>query len=408
MDEREQRGQVIATTKKLRRKGDLWIVPSQGSGGTYVVDPTEQHGATCSCPDFETRREKCKHVFAVEFTIQRETVGADGSSVTEAFRFTYRQEWPAYNAAQTHEKEHVAAFLHGLCAAIDNPPQQGRGRPRLPLSDAVFCAVMKVYGGTSGRRASVDMRDYATKGYIDKAPHYNSIFNILESPALTPILKTMIEESARPLRLVESDFAVDSSGFSTTVYARWFDHKYGREKVANEWVKAHIMIGVKTNVVTSAEVTAAYQHDYAHLQPLLARTTKSFNVAAVSADKAYLGHDNLDAIVGAGAFPLIPFKSNSTRYGMNSHSKESRALWRRMHDFFTHNREEFLQHYHKRSNVETTFHMIKSKFGSRVRSKTPVAQTNEVLCKVLCHNLCCLVSAFYELGIEATFWGVAS
>lgn len=82
----------------------------------------------------------------------------------------------------------------------------------------------------------------------------------------------------------------------------------------------------------------------------------------------------------------------------------SRQLWLRAYDFFIHNREEFLQHYHARSNAETTFHMIKAKFGHRVRSKSPIAQTNEILAKVLCHNLCCLVSAFYELGIEATFW----
>ncbi len=54
--------------------------------------------------------------------------------------------------------------------------------------------------------------------------------------------------------------------------------------------------------------------------------------------------------------------------------------------------------------METTFHMIKAKFGARIRSKTPVAQVNEVLCKVLCHNLCVLVQSAYELGIEATFW----
>lgn len=48
--------------------------------------------------------------------------------------------------------------------------------------------------------------------------------------------------------------------------------------------------------------------------------------------------------------------------------------------------------------------MIKSKFGNRVRSKTAVAQMDEVLCKVLCHNLRVLVQSAYELGVEAAFW----
>ena len=68
------------------------------------------------------------------------------------------------------------------------------------------------------------------------------------------------------------------------------------------------------------------------------------------------------------------------------------------------NRENFLQHYHKRSNVETVFSMIKAKFGSSVRAKSPIAQVNEVLCKVLCHNICVLIQSIYELGLEPTFW----
>lgn len=49
--------------------------------------------------------------------------------------------------------------------------------------------------------------------------------------------------------------------------------------------------------------------------------------------------------------------------------------------------------------------MIKAKFRDHVRSKTDVAMQNEVLCKILCHNICCLIQAMYELGIEPTFWG---
>ena len=38
-----------------------------------------------------------------------------------------------------------------------------------------------------------------------------------------------------------------------------------------------------------------------------------------------------------------------------------------------------------------------------VRSKTPVAQVNEVLVKILCHNICVLIQSVYELGIKPIF-----
>jgi transposase len=63
-----------------------------------------------------------------------------------------------------------------------------------------------------------------------------------------------------------------------------------------------------------------------------------------------------------------------------------------------------MAHYHKRSNVETTFGMIKAKFGGFVRSKLPVAQVNEVLCKILYHNICCLIQSMCELGVEPEFF----
>ena len=66
-----------------------------------------------------------------------------------------------------------------------------------------------------------------------------------------------------------------------------------------------------------------------------------------------------------GAEAYIPFKSNSL--------PRSDRLWNKAFHYYNFNREEFLEHYHKRSNMEPTFHMIKSKFGGSVRTKTPVA-----------------------------------
>ncbi len=156
------------------------------------------------------------------------------------------------------------------------------------------------------------------------------------------------------------------------------------------------LVGVTTNIVTSVEITDRNANDSPHL-PALARTTaKRFGMDEVSADKGYISSKNLEAIAALGATPYIPFKVNTTGEGPE--------LWRRMYHYYQFNRETFLQHYHKRSNVETTFSMIKGRFGDALRSKTDTAQVNEALCKVLCHNICVLVGSIYELGIEPTFW----
>jgi hypothetical protein len=48
--------------------------------------------------------------------------------------------------------------------------------------------------------------------------------------------------------------------------------------------------------------------------------------------------------------------------------------------------------------------MVKSKFGGYVCSKTPTAMTNEVLCKVLAHNICVVIQSIYELGTAPDFF----
>ena len=44
--------------------------------------------------------------------------------------------------------------------------------------------------------------------------------------------------------------------------------------------------------------------------------------------------------------------------------------------------------------------------GDGVRSRCEVAMKNEVLCKLVAHNICCLIMSQLELGIEVEFWGV--
>jgi transposase len=396
MDARQEKGLVFSKDKRIKQiVGGTWAVPSQSTDTAYLVNTG---AATCTCPDFELRRQRCKHLWAVELVRTVETA-ADGSQVvTESIkvtRQTYTQNWPAYNAAQTAEKATVQVLLRGLCDAIETPAHAGRGPKPIPMSDVVFGLVSKVYTTVSGRRASTDIKACETAGHISRAAAYNTLFTHLAKPEMTGILTRLIEQSAAPLAGVETDFAIDSTGFGTAIYRRWYDAKYGREMKESTWLKAHACVGVVTNIVTAVTVTDSNGADYPQLPALVETTGQRFTMAEVSADKAYLGNTNLTAIEAAGAVPFIPFKTNSKQAGS--------PAWRRMHAMFVLREEDFLAAYHKRSNVETTFSAIKRKFGGAVRSKTFTAQRNEILCKVLCHNLSVLVHAIHELGIDPTF-----
>lgn len=398
---REEKGRQIARTAKIKKVGGRWSVPSQSSiAAAYLVDLVDE---TCTCKDHELRgrgsaKVRCKHQEAVLFQIAwSQTVDTDGT-VTETLTVKRTQtprNWPAYHESQVNEKAHVERLLSGLCDGIVQPPQ-AMGRPRNLLRDEVYALVHKVYTGMSGRRAQEDLKRCAERGYVTSALSYNSMFRAMEDPALTPILRTLIEEAALPLRDFESQFSPDSTGFSTITYGpRYFDHKHGKVKADHPFVKFHAFTGNLTNVIVNARVTDGA--DCPQLPGMLDEAVaRGFQIEQVSADKGYLSKVNVKAIRAVGAQPFIPFKINSTGKGP--------AEWREMFAFFMLKQPEFLAHYHRRSNVESTFWMVKSKFGSSVRSKLPTAMANECYAKAVCHNLACLVTSMYESGLKPTFF----
>jgi transposase len=416
---RRQRGQAIATICRIVPDGkdNRYRVPSQQGNGSYLVSIDRKKGPDwrCDCKDFETRGEPCKHVYAVKLVIDREKNGqapspekttltvelkTELSAQASAKKPTYKQKWPAYNLAQTTEKHRFQELLRDLCKGVQEPPRkQGikpGGRIRLSRADMIFAIAFKVYSTVSTRRFMCDLEDARERGYIDKTPHYNSIFNYLEDPELTPVLVSLVAESALPLRAVEVDFAVDSSGFTSSRFTRWFDQKYGVVRTAHTWVKVHLICGVKTNVVSAIKVGGKHDNDCPGLIPLVTETAKGFTINEVAADKQYLSYDNMDAVANLGGTPFIAFKEHATGWKGGTYAK--------MFHYYSLKKEEFFNHYHKRSNVESTFSMIKAKFGDHVRSKSDAAMINEALCKVLCHNVVVLIQSACELGIEATFW----
>jgi len=397
--ERKQRGIEIAKTEKIENKNGIWFVPSASNPHKTYEVVLGIDGAKCNCEDFKERGLKCKHQWAVWITLTKTRTIDSRGTITETTtkKVVYSQSWKAYTEATEHQKELFQKLLNDLCNTIEEPAYTF-GRPKMPMRDMVFSSALKVYSTFSLTRFRSDNKEAQSKGYLTKTPDSTTIAKYMESEAMTPILKEILQLSAMPLKAVENNsFSIDSSGFSPNKFSRWYDYKWGKTRDRKLFYKAHILVGNKTHIVCGAEITSQFVADTTMLPQLVAEVKQNFNVGELAGDKAYSSRSNLECLDKLGIVPMILFKENATKKPKGS------QIWKDMYNYFTYHREAFLEKYHQRSNVESAFFMIKSKFSDYVRSKTDTACINEIYLKLICHNLCVVIQETFELGIQANF-----
>lgn len=292
-------------------------------------------------------------------------------------------------------------LLYQLCCGIDQPVQQ-RGRPRLSLRDMVFSLVYKIYSTRSARRFMSDLEDACRAGYIAQVPHFNALSTYLMEEEMAWLLTRLVEISSLPLAEHETEFAVDSTGLSTDRYARWMDEKeISHQK--REWNKLHIMCARRSKIVPATIVTPRQDRDGVHFQSLFETTSRNFKTMQVAADGAYYSGNNMLQVTRVGGVPyfLIP-KPSLPRDGCKP-SACNMVLYQYAKD-----RASFFKNYYKRNNVETAFSMIRACLGTNLRSTSKIAQYNEAICKVICHNLRVLCRAIHEEDISPNFESVTS
>lgn len=394
---KEKRGLILAKEHSIRKiSNNIWRVNSQSSPTKYHTVNLLPHGGSCTCSSWKNEKVKCKHIYAVEYIMKKNTEDPQNLEYPQIQRPTYEQNWRSYNIAQKKEKAEFMRILADLVAGI-NEEKYSFGRPKVPVSDIIYAMTFKVYSGLSGRRFTSDLQFAKEKNYVFEDIAYNTVFKYFKNETLTKYLIELVKISSSPLKEIEQDFAVDSTGFGTSQFQRWFSYKHGRDLRTRKWVKCHFMVGVKTNIVTSVKITTEFDADSPQLEELVNTTNELFEMKEISADKAYSSRENYEIINKVGSKAYIPFKKNATGRTKGS------MLWRKAYHYFMANFDEFMEHYHKRSNVETTVFMIKSKFGDSVKSKIWPAQVNEVLCKIICHNICVIIQEMENLGISSEF-----
>lgn len=392
-EKRQEKGFEIAKKKQIKTTKDGWLVRSQSGSGFYRVSDT----FVCNCPDSELHKTTCKHAYAVRYYLDIEQHTKEGIK-KERIKLTYQQAWGVYNKAQTSEGKLFDELLSDLVREVQDPrPIQIHGRPHLDFNIALYVAIKKVYSQMSSRRSMSLFGVSKEKGYLEDVPHFNTMSVLLNREEITPILHKLIAITSSPLRAVETGFAVDSSGFATRSFGAYAEDKYGTKK-SRKWLKAHICIGVKTNIITATEITDEDGADSPRFIPLMKQTVENgFKVDEAYADKAYLARHNLSYVDSLGGVPYIPFKENSTS------KPQGTRIWRKMFHYFQFNKDDFLKHYHNRSNVEATFSSVKKKLGETLKSKNHVSQVNELLCKFIAYNILVLIQEMHELGIEPNF-----
>lgn len=310
--------------------------------------------------------------------------------------------WTAYTLAQKNNKQFLMQKLYEMLDEIEIKEKACMGRPQANLKGIVYALALKSYTRVSSRRLHSDLIEVQKAKQIESVPKYSTLMKYLGSEEVTTILEALIRSSNAPLEGIPINCASDSSGFSTTTFSPWYDARVGKEIDKRDFVKVHITIDVKTHIIVSVIVTPWNGADSPQFAPMVNETAKRFEVREFSADAAYSSRNNLEVVVANEAVPFIPFKSNVT--GNNGGSQ----VWGERYRFFKNHKQEFGESYHKRSNVETVFSMIKRKFSQTLMSRNFQGQKNEILLKVLCHNITCLIHAHFEGLIQDPLWNQAS
>jgi transposase len=203
-----------------------------------------------------------------------------------------------------------------------------------------------------------------------------------------------------PLKDAESIFAIDATGFSISRYETYFSAKHLKNVHWKAYRKCHAVCGVASNIIVAVKITPGRVNDITQFEELVKDTARNFKIEDFVADKGYLSKKSYNLIKELGGQAWIPFKKN--QHGKSTCGGDSYA-WRTMFRYFRDHQEEFYKRYHQRSNIESCFSMIKRKFGNNVKCKKEISQNNEILAKVLVHNLCVLIQEIFLNDVDVNF-----
>lgn len=305
-----------------------------------------------------------------------------------------RKRWPRnevlYNLVQEKEFLNFFEFVRFLTNKVCK---------NMRMKCVITCLLIwHKFPNLSTRRARsflLFLRKYAIINM--KIPCFKTLSNYREDNSLQEILDELIIESAKPLSIIEHDFATDSTGIRTKLFSTWFSLRCKKRIRKRDHLTVHISTGVKSKIVTALTVETKNGKDNIIFRDHVDKTAENFSIDEWSGDGTYWAKENCRKISEKGGKPFFKCKTGRTAW---NGKQDGYPSWKEMNLFSRENPEEYDKHYHKRSNIESVNMSKKMIHGDKVYSKLKSSRVNEETLRWINHNINVLNRALYEWKIN--------
>jgi transposase len=231
-------------------------------------------------------------------------------------------------------------------------------------------------------------------------PCFKTLSNYNEKNSLQKILDNLLEESSRPLAVIENDFATDMTGIRTTLFSSWFSIRAKKETKRRDHVRDHITAGLKSMIVPAVDIRMKEGKDNIIMRKHVDIVSEDFSINDWLGDSKYWCKANCKKVNEAGAKPYFKCKEGKT--GWNG-TQSGVPAWKEMNEESEEHPRRYKKHYRKRVKIECTIHSKKSIHGDKVYSRSPSARINEETLRWINHNLNVLNRARVEWKIIPDF-----
>lgn len=231
-------------------------------------------------------------------------------------------------------------------------------------------------------------------------PCFKTLSNYNENGSLQIVLERMMEESSKPLSVIEHDFVTDMTGIRTVLFSSWFSLRTKKRIRRRDHLRDHITAGFKSMIVPAVDVRMNEGEDNIIMRNHVDKVTKDFTINDWMGDSKYWCKKNCKKISEVGGKPYFKCKTGKTAWNGKQSGVPS---WKEMNQESEEHPRRYKKHYRKRVKIECTIHSKKALHGDKIYSKLPSARENEETLRWINHNINVLNRARIEWNINPKF-----